>query len=140
MAMSSNRMVGALLFDDGRVLLGHRTKTRAEFPGVWDMVGGHVERHESLAGALRRELKEELGVEVVTTSEWWRQVEDESVPVMLTIWLVTEWEGAIRNRAPEEHSELRWFRRDELGGLVFPHPLYAKLLDAAFDVVGSAPT
>jgi 8-oxo-dGTP pyrophosphatase MutT (NUDIX family) len=104
------------------------------------MVGGHVERHESLAGALRRELKEELGVEVVMTSEWWRQVEDESVPVMLTIWLVTEWEGAIRNRAPEEHSELRWFRRDELGGLVFPHPRYAKLLDAAFDVVGSAPT
>jgi 8-oxo-dGTP diphosphatase len=133
-------MVGGLLFTDGRVLLGHRTKTRAEFPGVWDMVGGHVERHESLAGALRRELKEELGVEVFTTSEWWRQVEDESVPVILTIWLVTEWEGAIRNRAPEEHSELRWFRRDELCGLVFPHPLYAELLGAAFDDVGGALT
>jgi 8-oxo-dGTP pyrophosphatase MutT (NUDIX family) len=51
--MSSNRMVGALLFKDGRVLLGHRTETRAELAGVWDMVGGHVEQNESLAGALR---------------------------------------------------------------------------------------
>jgi hypothetical protein len=34
--MSSNRMVGALLFKDGRVLLGHRTETRAAFAGVWD--------------------------------------------------------------------------------------------------------
>jgi len=66
--MSSNRMVGALLFKDGRVLLGHRTETRAEFAGVWDMVGGHVEQDESLAGALRRELKEELGVDVEQNS------------------------------------------------------------------------
>ena len=136
--MSSNRMVGALLFKDGRVLLGYRTETRAEFAGVWDMVGGHVEQNESLARALRRELKEELGVDVSTTSEWWRHLKDESVPVELTIWLVTEWEGAITNRAPEEHSELRWFRRDELGGLKFPHPLYSTLLAAAFDDIGSA--
>lgn len=55
--------VAAVIFDkEGRVLLirqsyGHR---------AWDLPGGGRERRESLEAALRRELGEEIGVELAT--------------------------------------------------------------------------
>lgn len=54
----------ALLVRDGQVLLCHRHRNRRRYPDVWDMPGGHIERGETSADALRRELREELGVSV----------------------------------------------------------------------------
>ncbi len=62
------RMAGAVVVRDGRVLLGRRAASRALAPGVWDVVGGHVERGESARRALRRELREELGIDAVPVS------------------------------------------------------------------------
>ena len=56
-------MVGAMLVRDGRVLLGLRRRDRRVAPAVWDVPGGHVEPGESPRTALRRELREELGIE-----------------------------------------------------------------------------
>lgn len=51
---------GALFNDDeGRVLLVHPT-----YKDTWDIPGGYVERGESPAAACRRELHEELGIDL----------------------------------------------------------------------------
>ena len=55
--------VGALLVHDGRVLLGRRAENRDWLPGAWDVFGGHIEPGETEEAALRRELREELGIE-----------------------------------------------------------------------------
>ena len=60
--------VAGLIYDnDGRVLLAKRS--RAPRAGYWHMPGGAVEFGETVADALVRELREELGVETVVVSE-----------------------------------------------------------------------
>ena len=52
---------------DGRILLCQRSQTKKFAPGAWHMPGGGVDEGESIEDALRRELREELALELVDT-------------------------------------------------------------------------
>ena len=54
--------VGALLFRRGRILMAQRGKEPLK--GWWSLPGGALETGESLADAVRREVREETGLEV----------------------------------------------------------------------------
>ncbi len=54
--------VGALILNRGRVLLAQRGKEPMK--GWWSVPGGALETGESLADAVRREVREETGLEV----------------------------------------------------------------------------
>lgn len=54
-------LVRGVLIQEGKVLLLERTKTKG---GGFNLVGGHVEKGESPAEALRREIREEIGVRI----------------------------------------------------------------------------
>ncbi|WP_229786393.1 NUDIX hydrolase [Actinokineospora fastidiosa] len=57
------RCVGAVVHDDsGRLLLIRRT--RPPGAGLWSLPGGKVESGESDAAAVRREVREETGLEI----------------------------------------------------------------------------
>jgi RimJ/RimL family protein N-acetyltransferase/ADP-ribose pyrophosphatase YjhB (NUDIX family) len=54
--------VGALIRDERqRVYVQRRTASRRLLPGIWDIVGGHLEAGESPEQALAREVEEETG-------------------------------------------------------------------------------
>jgi 8-oxo-dGTP pyrophosphatase MutT (NUDIX family) len=54
--------VGALIRDERhRVFVHRRSPTRKLFPGLWDVVGGHVDPGETVEQALAREIEEETG-------------------------------------------------------------------------------
>ena len=108
-------VVGALV-RERRVLLAYRSETKRAYPAVWELPGGVVEHGESELDALARELREELGVHMVTgsASHLCRlTAEPAEAPVLLSAWLVPDWEGTPANVAPEEHDDVRWFDIDD---------------------------
>lgn len=61
-------VVGVIERTDRRILIGQRRKSDSS-PLKWEFPGGKVEEGESPEEALRRELREELGVELVRCAE-----------------------------------------------------------------------
>ena len=59
------RVVAAALFDGRRVLIAQRPPGK-HMAGRWEFPGGKVAPGETDLNALRRELREELGIEVLT--------------------------------------------------------------------------
>jgi ADP-ribose pyrophosphatase YjhB (NUDIX family) len=100
---------------EGRILLARRA---AEiFNGAWDLPGGFVDPDEHPLDTVRRELREETGLEVEPLEFlgiWMdRYSEDESGPSTLNLY----WTARIVGGEPEaadDVSELRWFPPSEL--------------------------
>ena len=112
--------VGAILVDNGRVLLGRRAGHKT-FAGCWDVIGGHVEPGETIDAALHRELSEELGItgSSATYIETLVIGDGNGSSVPLHLFAIPGWRGTpgVRN---DEHDELRWFDLAEAAVL---HPL-----------------
>lgn len=62
------RVVAALIWKDGQVLICQRTKHQP-MPLKWEFPGGKIEEGEQPRDALRRELDEELGIAAVIGDE-----------------------------------------------------------------------
>ena len=57
-------VVGLVWNEDDELLLCRMAHERGVFPGEWGLPGGGVHAEERIEEALRRELREELGIEV----------------------------------------------------------------------------
>ena len=129
-----HEVVATLIVQAGRILLGQRSPTRAFYPNVWDMFGGHVEPGEEPSRTLVRELEEELGI---TPVEWSfletlrvpvpAQGQEEPEEMIAHLCLVTAWSGTPANRQPEEHDIIGWFSLEEALQLDLADPLYRKI-------------
>lgn len=123
--------VAAFVVKENKVLLGKRSAERAFYPNIWDVFGGHKEAGETREAALRRELREELGI-VVTGWRFLLTVDEPDRAAngagQYHIYLVTAWDGEPQNLQPEEHAIVEWFGFEEAMNLPFAHPLYAELI------------
>jgi len=110
-------VAAAVLVNADQVLLCHRHPNRRWYPNVWDVPGGHIDAGELPADAVRRELREELGVTIrIDNAEPFR-IYEPAPDLTLHAWVVSEWSGAVTNLAPAEHDEIGWFGLDELDRL-----------------------
>ena len=112
---SSKPTAGALCVDNGRVLLARRA--HPPFEGFWDIPGGFLDEGEDPLDGLRRELKEETGLEVEPErflGIWMdRYGGDSTAEATLNLYWTARVVGG--DAAPaDDVSELRWFNRDEL--------------------------
>lgn len=54
----------ALVTPDGRFLLQHRDASAPAYPNVWGFFGGGIKEGETPEAAMRREIREELSLEI----------------------------------------------------------------------------
>ncbi|MDR1311479.1 MAG: NUDIX domain-containing protein [Burkholderiaceae bacterium] len=62
-------VAGILMREDGMVLMACRPENKP-YAGYWEFPGGKVNAGEDLLSALRRELREELGIRIQSAEPW----------------------------------------------------------------------
>lgn len=110
--------VVAALLREGDCLLACQRRSGGIFPLKWEFPGGKVEDGEEDVDGLRRELREELAIEVRGASEIFRSRHryDDAMEVDLVFFRVESFRGPVVNRA---FHALRWVSPEELHGLDF---------------------
>ena len=103
--------VAVLIRSDGAVLLAQRPETKV-YSGYWEFPGGKIEPGEPVPDALRREVREELGVEVERAYPWITRVfVYPHATVRLHFYRVQAWRGEPR---AVEHQAIAWQRPDAI--------------------------
>jgi ADP-ribose pyrophosphatase YjhB (NUDIX family) len=113
---SSKATAGAIVEDEaGRILLARRAFE--PFKGAWDIPGGFLEEGEHPLDGVRRELREETGLEVEPLEflgVWMdRYGGDSTAEATLNLY----WTARARGGEPapaDDVDDLRWFGADEL--------------------------
>jgi len=103
----------ALLFIviDNKVLLFKRSPEETTNPGKYGMLGGHIEKGETPEEALRREVKEEAGVEVGAFKKLKVYELDE---VQLNVFYTNEFDVDNVKLDKKEHTAKKFFTLEEL--------------------------
>ena len=110
--------VGAIIIDgQGRLFLARRGPKAKNERGLWEFPGGSVEFGETMADALRREMREEFGIEI-TVGELLDVVDhilkEEGQHWVSPTFLCTIAAGEPYIREPAKCAEIGWFRPGEV--------------------------
>ncbi len=110
-------MVAGLIIEENRLLISRR-KADSSHGGLWEFPGGKVMEGEEPREALRRELKEELDIDVEVGRIFDVAYElERDGPLLLLAFFCRRTGGSLN---PLGCSELRWVSLNQLGGLAMP--------------------
>jgi NADH pyrophosphatase NudC (nudix superfamily) len=109
--------VSALIIDDDRVLLSKRAIE--PFKGEWDTIGGFLEKGEHPEEGLRREVKEETGldVEIIKMLGFFMDTYGGEDSTLNIAYLATIKSG--EPKPADDVAELKWFSKNELPKVAF---------------------
>jgi 8-oxo-dGTP diphosphatase len=128
-------IVVAAVIEANQRFLVTRRQPGVHLAGLWEFPGGKIDPDEPHADALRRELKEELDVDVAVGDPLYTTVhayDDRTVELHF-------YRCALKGEPrPLMGQEMRWVPRDELGQLGFP-PADAELIEMLRKSVGASP-
>ena len=108
--------IGAIITDNrGRLFLARRGIKAKNERGLWEFPGGSVEFGETMAAALRREMREEFGIEIIVGKLL--DVVDHILKEERQHWisptfLCTIAAGEPHIMEPEKCAEIGWFPPD----------------------------
>ena len=105
---------GALIDQDGRVLVARRPLDKP-LGGLWEFPGGKIEAGETPEAALKRELQEELAIDIccVTPAGFASHAYPDR-HLLLLLFLCREWDGVPTG------PPIQWLRPVELHRLPMP--------------------
>ena len=111
------QVAAGLILREGRYLIARR-KADTHLGGLWEFPGGKRERGESLEACLRRELQEELGIDV-TAPVHFRVIrhgyQEKTVELHFFRCTISRGEAVAL-----DCEEVRWVTPDELPNYEFP--------------------
>ncbi|APR32704.1 MULTISPECIES: nucleoside triphosphatase NudI [Citrobacter] len=123
--MRQRTIVCPLIENDGCYLLCKMADDRGVFPGQWALSGGGVEPGERIEEALRREVREELGEQLVLSeiTPWTfsddirtKTYADGSQEEIYMIYLIFDCVAANREvNINEEFQAFAWVKAEDLG-------------------------
>ncbi len=104
---------------EDKFLLVQRSGNDDIFPGMWQNLGGKIELGETVELAIKREVKEEIGLDikmhpVFLQSYSWKK--DEESPVRLGLIFLVELEGSpgkYKIKLDNELSNFEWFTLEQ---------------------------
>jgi 8-oxo-dGTP diphosphatase len=104
-------IVGVIVDPNRRVLVAQRPPGK-HMAGAWEFPGGKLEPGEGAYEGLRRELAEELGIDVLAADAFFEQRFDyPDRSVRLDVWWVSAYAGVVR---AAEEQVLKWVAADAL--------------------------
>lgn len=134
-----------ILNDENQVLLQKRSSNKKIYPNMWALCTGHIEKMESPVYAAKREMKEELGINIDLKNIIPFAIFDES-NIHKIYFFYTRCNLKINEFIiqKEELSEVMWFDIDKVIDMIKDHSeqivykenridLFKKLKDIYFD-------
>lgn len=115
-------VVGLVWNKKNQLLLCKMPGNRGVFPDQWGLPGGGIEANETMTDALKRELKEELGIDIqkikpafFKDGQYQKTFPDGSKKDVYMIFLLFHCEALQEEiRLNEEFSEFKWVKENEL--------------------------
>ena len=111
-------VVGGLIYQNERILICQR-KEEGDHPLKWEFPGGKLKDNENNQEALKRELKEELSIEInemIFFDEYLYEYKKLSKNLKLVFFQIFQFEGEIQNNV---HQQLKWIDISKLGDYDF---------------------
>ena len=100
-------VVGGLIYQNKKILICQR-KEVGDHPLKWEFPGGKIKDFEENQEALRRELKEELNIDITEMrffDEYLYEYKELSKKLKLVFYHIFQFEGEIQNLV---HHQLKW--------------------------------
>ena len=118
-----------IIRDPQRGIFLARRSSSSHMANKWEFPGGKIEKDETADQALKRELMEETGIEVLSAQAIGQADHTyEDVHVTLHFFLVEQWQGEPWGKEGQPH---RWVRQEALMAEEFPpanHQLVSRLV------------
>lgn len=117
--------VGVIIRKDGKVLMGKRKNAHGD--GTWSFPGGHLEFGESWEECTKREVREEVGVEMgeLSLARVTNDIFTEEDKHYITLFMVGDWvSGEVTLCEPDKNEQWEWFFWETL-----PQPLFISMLN-----------
>ena len=111
-------VVGGLIYQNKKILICQRKK-EGDHPLKWEFPGGKLKDSENNKDALKRELKEELSIEInemIFFDEYLYEYKKLSKILKLVFFQIFQFEGEIQNKV---HQQLKWIDISKLGDYDF---------------------
>ena len=111
-------VVGGLIYQNKKILICQR-KEEGEHPLKWEFPGGKSKDNENNQEALKRELKEELSIEInemIFFDEYLYEYKKLSKNLKLVFFQIFQFGGEIQNKV---HQQLKWIEISKLGDYDF---------------------
>ena len=111
-------VVGGLIYQNDKILICQR-KEEGDHPLKWEFPGGKLKDNENNQEALKRELNEELSIEInemIFFDEYLYEYKQISKNLKLVFFQIFKFRGEIQNKV---HQQLKWIEISKLGDYDF---------------------